>query len=171
MFEREYLIDFCMEISLNPQMKQHIYSLNLSNKDSCGQIELFLKLFSLNEFSNLRSLSLTDIHEDDAILLKSMLPLIPQLYHYHLTIFNEKIHEISSVTDPKFWRSPTSLTAATSSPGKRCGCGCGGCASLKEMIHPQWQITTSSVEKCRISRGRCGISLREMLEISKILDL
>ncbi len=40
---------FCTEIFLNPQMKQHIYSLNLSNKDSCGQIELFLKLFSLNE--------------------------------------------------------------------------------------------------------------------------
>jgi hypothetical protein len=45
---------------------------------------------------------MTDIHEDDAILLKSMLPLIPQLYHCHLTynrfsiIFNDKINEILS---------------------------------------------------------------------------
>ncbi len=68
----------------------------------------------------------------------------------------------SSVTYPTFWRSPTSLTAATSSLGKRCGCGCGGCASLKEMIHLQWQMIASPVERCRISRGRCGISLREM---------
>jgi hypothetical protein len=85
--------------------------------------------------------------------------------------FAQFLFVVSSVTDPKFWRSPTSLTAATSSPGKRCGCGCGGCAFLKEMIHPQWQMTTSPIEKCRISRGRCGISLRGMLEISKILDL
>ncbi|CAF4426301.1 unnamed protein product [Rotaria sp. Silwood2] len=93
---------FCTEILLNPEMKQHIYSLNLSNKDSCGQIELFLKLFSLNEFSNLQSLSLIDIQEDDVILLKSMLPLIPQLYHCHLMyhrhlmIFNDKINETLS---------------------------------------------------------------------------
>ncbi len=96
---------FCTEISLNPQMKQHIYSLNLSNKDSCGQAELFLKLFSLNEFSNLRSVSLTNIHEDDAILLKSMLPLMPQLFHFHLIYhfhaiaiaFDDKINEMLSV--------------------------------------------------------------------------
>jgi hypothetical protein len=93
-----------MEISLNPEMKQHIYSLNLSNKDSCGQIELFLKFFSLNQFSRLQSLSLINISENDAILLKSMLPLMPQLFHFHLiyhrhaiaVVFDDKINEMLS---------------------------------------------------------------------------
>jgi hypothetical protein len=36
--------------------------------------------------------------------------------------------EFSSVTYPAIWR---------------CGCECGGCASLKEMIHLQWETTAS----------------------------
>ncbi|CAF1258703.1 unnamed protein product [Rotaria sordida] len=87
---------FCTTILLNPEIKQHIYSLNLSNKDACGQIELFLTFFSLNEFSNLRSLSLIDLQEDDGILLKSMLPLIPQLRYCHLVIFDDKINDVTS---------------------------------------------------------------------------
>ncbi len=62
---------------------------------------------------------------------------------------------LSSVTDLKFWRSPTSLTATTSSHGKICGCGCGGCASLKEMIHPQWQMTTFPTGDAASLYGRC----------------
>jgi len=34
----------------------------------------------------------------------------------------------SSVTYPEIWR---------------CGCECGGCASLKKMIYLQWEATTS----------------------------
>ena len=81
----------CTEILSNPQIKQHIYSLKLSNKNSCAQIELFLQLFSLDEFSKLRSLSLIDIQEDDVIVLKSMLPFIPQLYHCHLRYHDSSI--------------------------------------------------------------------------------
>jgi hypothetical protein len=70
----------------------------------------------------------------------------------------------SSVTYPNFWRSPTSPMRDAASPAKRCGCGCEGCASLKEIIHPQWQMTASPVEKIpHLSR--------EMLEISNSLDM
>ncbi len=43
--------------------------------------------------------------------------------------------EISSVTYPALWRCGVSC--------RRCGCECGGCASLKEMIHLQWETTAS----------------------------
>jgi hypothetical protein len=45
------------------------------------------------------------------------------------------IRQTSSVTYPAIWRCGVSYG--------RCGCKCGGCASLKEMIHLQWETTAS----------------------------
>src|SRR5579871_1093229 len=42
---------FCQEKLSNSEIKQQIYSIRLSNKDTCGQIRTFLSLFQLNEFS------------------------------------------------------------------------------------------------------------------------
>ncbi len=45
-------------------------------------------------------------------------------------IQSDRLHSFrdSNVTYPALWR---------------CGCECGGCASLKEMIHLQWETTAS----------------------------
>src|SRR4051794_12151065 len=43
---------FCQLISSDPNIKQQIYSLRLSNKDTCGQIKSFLSCFTPNEFSH-----------------------------------------------------------------------------------------------------------------------
>jgi hypothetical protein len=75
---------FCMKMLLDPQIKSEIYSLCLSNKDTCGQIQAFLKLFSLHEFSRLQSLTLTQVTEENMEKLKSMLLLTPHLYCFHL---------------------------------------------------------------------------------------
>jgi hypothetical protein len=51
------------------------------------------------------------------------------------------------LTYPVIWRCGVSY--------RRCGCECGGCASLKEMIHLQWETTTSpNFGICNTTRGR-----------------
>jgi hypothetical protein len=75
---------FCTKLVLNPEIKRQIYSLKLSNKDTCGQIEEFLSRFSLNEFSHLRSLKLSDIEDANIPKLKSMLPLLSKLSSVHM---------------------------------------------------------------------------------------
>ncbi|CAF2685402.1 unnamed protein product [Rotaria sp. Silwood2] len=55
------LFQFCQQKLSNSKIKQQIYSLHLSNKDACGQIKTFLLRFLLNKFSNLYSLTLTQI--------------------------------------------------------------------------------------------------------------
>jgi hypothetical protein len=57
--------DFCQSILSNPEIKQNIISLQLSNIGTSGQIQSFLSLFPLNEFINLRLLSLIDMQCDN----------------------------------------------------------------------------------------------------------
>ncbi|CAF1081859.1 unnamed protein product [Rotaria sordida] len=71
-------------IQLNSIMKEQIYSLYLSNKNTYNQIDVFLSTFSLNEFPNLQSLAFTELHHDNVNKLKSMLLLIPRLRSFHL---------------------------------------------------------------------------------------
>jgi hypothetical protein len=70
----------------------------------------------------------------------------------------------SSVTYPRFWRCHYISHGRCRISRERCGCGCGGCASLKEILHLQWWMTASPVCGSRVSSGRCG-------GISKILDM
>src|ERR1700727_2517398 len=59
---------FCQKLLLNPQIKRQILSLKLSNEtDTCCQIQAFISLFSFNEFSRLRSLTLIDVKKNEAI--------------------------------------------------------------------------------------------------------
>lgn len=76
---------FCRKMLLNLEIKNQIYSLHLSDKEIDFQIESFLSFFSLNEFINLRSLTVTEINNTNAEKMKSMLSLIPQLSYLHLT--------------------------------------------------------------------------------------
>ncbi|CAF0941400.1 unnamed protein product [Rotaria sordida] len=66
---------FCIKMKLNPEIQKQIYSLKLSNEDTCGQIDAFLSIFSLNEFSSLQSLTLSEIEKENIEKLKITLPL------------------------------------------------------------------------------------------------
>ena len=71
---------FCTKMILNPQIKNQIHSLYVS-RDDCDQIQIFLSLFSINEFPNLKSLIIlfefTDHYEEK---LQSALPLLSELF-------------------------------------------------------------------------------------------
>jgi hypothetical protein len=72
---------FCQKMLSNPEIRQQIYSLHLSNKDTCGQIKEF---FSVNQFSHLHTLRLTHIEEENISQLQSLLPTLSKLYSFHL---------------------------------------------------------------------------------------
>jgi hypothetical protein len=58
----------------------------------------------------------------------------------------EKTEHLSSVKYPAIWRCDHISRG-------RCGRECGGCASLKEMIHPQWTTTASPEEDAASPAG------------------
>jgi hypothetical protein len=82
---------FCREMLSDAQIRQQIYSLRLSNKNTCGQMKRFLSYFSSNEFCHLRSLTLIQIEEENLIKLKSLLPSSSKLFSFHL--ISSKINE------------------------------------------------------------------------------
>jgi hypothetical protein len=86
--------DFCQTILSNPEIKQNIISLQLSNIGTCGEIQLFLSLFPLNEFINLRSLSLIDIENDNIQQILPMLPFLSNLYQLSCSSTEYKSLEI-----------------------------------------------------------------------------
>jgi hypothetical protein len=75
---------FSMILLSDQETKKQIYTLHLSNKDTCYSIQSFLSLFSLDEFLHLRSLTLTGITEDNLKTLKTMLPLVTELVSFGL---------------------------------------------------------------------------------------
>ena len=53
---------FCKQILSNPKIKAQVYSLHLSNDRSvCNKIHAFLSFLSLDQFPQLRSLTLTKV--------------------------------------------------------------------------------------------------------------
>ena len=80
----------------NPKMKHKIISLKLSNEGIRGQIQEFLSLFPLNEFINLRSLSLINLKDKNIEQLLPMLPLLSNLYHFSFTDLKYRTSEILS---------------------------------------------------------------------------
>ena len=88
---------FCQRMLANPEMKTQIISLQLSNlADTFGQISSFLSLFSLNEFPNLRSLTLMLIHDNESEKITSMLPSLSNISYFYCDSC-EKIDTILSV--------------------------------------------------------------------------
>jgi hypothetical protein len=75
---------FCTQMKLHPEIKNQIYSLHLSDEDSCGQTEVFLSLFSINEFLHLRSLTLVHLADSNIEKLKTKLPLLSELRTFHI---------------------------------------------------------------------------------------
>ncbi|CAF4920709.1 unnamed protein product [Rotaria sp. Silwood1] len=72
-------------VTSDDEIKHNIISLKLSNEGARGQIQEFLSLFPLNEFINLRSLSLIYLKEKNIEQLNRMLPLLCNLYYFSFT--------------------------------------------------------------------------------------
>ncbi|CAF3379320.1 unnamed protein product, partial [Rotaria sp. Silwood2] len=67
-----------------PEIIQQISSLHLSNKDTCGQIKTFLSVCSFNKYSDLHSLTLSHVEEENVPALQSILPLCSKLHTFHI---------------------------------------------------------------------------------------
>ena len=73
---------FCQKMLSNPQIKNQIYSLQLTNtNDTCDPKDAFLSLFSLEEFSHLRLLNLSRVNENDRKRLESLLSSLSNLFY------------------------------------------------------------------------------------------
>ncbi|CAF4053610.1 unnamed protein product [Rotaria sordida] len=86
--------EFCQTMLLNPEIKQNIIFLQLSNKGTRDQIQSFFSSFSLNELIHLRSLLLIDLKEENIEQLLSILPLLSNLYCFYFTSLEYKTMEI-----------------------------------------------------------------------------
>jgi uncharacterized protein YhbP (UPF0306 family) len=84
-YVRKSIFDqFCKKILSIPEIKAQIRSIQLSNRNTCAAIKTFLSFFSLNEFTDLRSMTLIEVKINNVMQLKSMLPLIPELTCFRL---------------------------------------------------------------------------------------
>jgi hypothetical protein len=95
--QRLKLDQFYKKMFSNPEIKKQIYSLQLSNKGTYCQIDMFLSDFSPDQFSNLRSLTLRGVKEDNVSQLKLMLPLLSQLSSLRLINCQGETNEILSI--------------------------------------------------------------------------
>jgi hypothetical protein len=77
--QQSTLVQFGIKMLLNPQMKKQIISLKLSNKNIPDNIKTLFSFISLNEFSNLRALILSDLDIRTAVQISSMLPILTNL--------------------------------------------------------------------------------------------
>ncbi|CAF1150047.1 unnamed protein product [Rotaria sordida] len=89
-FKTNLFYEFCQIILSNPEIKQNIISLRLSNDGRCGQIKSFLSLISLNEFIHLRSLSFIDFNRHNTEQLLPILPFLSNLYYFSFTFADDK---------------------------------------------------------------------------------
>lgn len=85
---------FSMNLLSTPEVKRQIYSINLSNTNTCILIRTFLLYFSLDEFTHLQSLTLTNIKDNNIEQLKSMLPFLLELTCFRLINFEYTEEEI-----------------------------------------------------------------------------
>lgn len=138
----------------NPEMKHKIISLKLSNEGIRGQIQEFLSLFPLNEFINLRSLSLINLKDKNIEQLLPMLPLLSNLYHFSFTDLKYRTSEILSALSKSKLR-------ILSIPEFQYGI-----AVFKKML-----ITSLTISYCR-SHELCELfKYASMLKYLKIEDL
>jgi hypothetical protein len=70
------LIDFFDKMIPNPQIKEQITAMRLTDRVTCRPTQMFLSSFSLKEFTNLQSLKLIYLSSWD---MKQILPILPYL--------------------------------------------------------------------------------------------
>ncbi|UJR07136.1 hypothetical protein I4U23_011424 [Adineta vaga] len=71
--------EICRTLSINQTWKNQLYSLHLSNENTCYPIHLFISKFSLLQFPHLRSLTLSKITEKNWKSIGTELSSIPEL--------------------------------------------------------------------------------------------
>ncbi len=91
--KKSMLIQFCIKIS-NLEMKKQIMSLKLSKKNMCNVIETFFSFVSLDELSQLRSLTLIDVDKEKVSQISSMLPLLTNLHYFRISDSSSDINNI-----------------------------------------------------------------------------
>lgn len=126
------LVQFCIEILLHRQMKQKIKSLKLSNNN----FETLFSFISLNEYSQLQSLTLIDLDIENISRISSMLPLLTNLCHFRMTDKRFELHEILNAL-------PASTIKILSIP------------KLPQHInftHPFTSLVNLSVSQCSVKR-------------------
>jgi hypothetical protein len=79
------LVHFGIKILLNSQLKKQIMSLKLSATDMYDAVQTLFSFVSLDELSQLRSLTLLDLDIRTVSQLSSMLPLLTNLRHFRWT--------------------------------------------------------------------------------------
>ncbi|CAF3071077.1 unnamed protein product [Rotaria socialis] len=93
---------FCKIILKDPQTKDRIYSLHLSNENSHGLIQKFFSSFSTTEFPHLQSLKLTIVDDETIQKLNSIISSMKELSSLHLNCTGASTHDIlSSLTTSK----------------------------------------------------------------------
>jgi len=88
---------FCIKMKSNPEIKKQIYSLKLSNINTCGQINEFLSIFSFNEFSYLQSLTLIEAEKQNIEKLKTTLSQLFDLSSFHMIYPRSEDNEILDI--------------------------------------------------------------------------
>ncbi len=78
------LVQFGIKMLLDPKMKKQIISLKLSDKKTFDNSRTLFSFISLNEFSHLRALILSDLHIRTVIKISYMLPSLSNLRYFCL---------------------------------------------------------------------------------------
>jgi hypothetical protein len=92
---KKFMFDqFCIKMLLDSQIKNQIISLQLSKKNAYDTIQTLCSFFSLDEFSQLRSLTLIGSDSGTIKQISSMLPLLANLRYFRLT---DTLHGIEKI--------------------------------------------------------------------------
>ncbi|CAF0801597.1 unnamed protein product [Adineta steineri] len=89
MFDRFRMIIFSNEL-----ISKQIHSLHLSNANASWQIQPFLPRLSSAQLTDLQSLTLIEMTENNLELIKSVLPFLSRLTSFHYTGYDKQIDEI-----------------------------------------------------------------------------
>jgi len=134
---------FCTKMLLNPSLKQQVHSLKLSNStNTCEQIETFLSIFSLNQFCELQTLAMTEVHNNSIENILSMLPSLKKLRCFS---FDKLL-----VTECNLWMALSSLEIER--------------LSIPELYSDSSIDKTKSITHLTISYG---CNLKRLLELFK----
>ncbi|CAF1075711.1 unnamed protein product [Adineta ricciae] len=79
--------EFCQKLSTDETIQNQLYSLYLSNENTCYPIHLFLSKCSLLQFPHLHSLTLHKIRQNSWKSIRSVLSLIPKLSSFQMIDF------------------------------------------------------------------------------------
>ncbi|CAF1616062.1 unnamed protein product, partial [Didymodactylos carnosus] len=88
--------EFCQKLSIDEIIKNQLYSLHLSNKNTCYPVHLFISKFSFLQFSQLRSLTLHEITDNNWKSIRSTLSLISELTSFRMVARHQLSDDVIS---------------------------------------------------------------------------